>query len=328
MASVPEQQVTSDQPSNSERILIAIVREIAAELNVEVTTAFTDWVVRLHAPNGKRATIFGYDFGLNQSSAAQVADDKAATSETLQTFGINCVAHHLVFRPDFARFSDQASTYVHAAHLFETLGQDVVCKNNRGTGGVHVYRARNVPELENALYRIFTVHYAAALSPYVEASTEYRVIMIDGTATAVFGKNRPAVVGDGQRSVAELAARKYPNRLVDSKTAEIDSDTLRRVPAEGELTILNWRHNLGQGASPDFVTDAGLEERLTRIAEQSLSAIGLRCGSVDVLAASDNLQVLEVNNGIMVENLARSGVQGASLAKATYNTLIRKLLEL
>jgi glutathione synthase/RimK-type ligase-like ATP-grasp enzyme len=103
---------------------------------------------------------------------------------------------------------------------------------------------------------------------------------------------------------------------------------LRRVPADGELTVLNWRHNLGQGASPDFIADAGLEGQLSRIAEQSLSALGLRCGSVDVLSTPDSLQVLEVNNGIMVENLARSGVHGASLAKATYCALIRKLLDL
>lgn len=320
--------MNTSQPKNSERILISIVRGLCAELNVEMTTAFTDWIVRLSAKNGRKATIFGYDFGLNSSSAAQVADDKAATSATLEAFKVNCVPHHLVFRPDFSRFSDYPSTYGRAASLLLQLKSNVVCKNNRGTGGIHVYRAKTSAELETALQRIFGVHHAAAVSPYIESKNEYRVIMIDGQATAVFAKVRPTINGDGRSTVAELIATVFPDRMADGKSLEISVDRLRHVPANTEEIVLNWRHNLGQGAIPVFVRDGRLRERLCSIATQSLDALGLRCGSVDILEAQGDYLVLEVNNGIMVESLARSGDEGANLARSTYSLLIKKTLEL
>lgn len=320
--------MTTDQPKNSERILISIVRELCVELNIEMTTAFTDWIVRLSAPNGNRATIFGYDFGLNSSSAAHIADDKAATAATLEAFGVECVPHHLIFRPDFSRFSGQSSTYGHAAAILERLNFKIVCKNNRGTGGTHVYQAATVSELETALQRIFNVHYAAAISPYVESKNEYRVIMIDDQPTAVFAKIRPTITGDGKRTVAELIATMFPDRIADPKTIDMPPSRLRSVPSSNEEILLNWRHNLGQGAAPAFLTDKSLNERLCCIAYQSLQALGLRCGSVDILDAENNLPVLEVNNGIMVESLARSSVEGARLARSTYAMLIKKVLHI
>lgn len=320
--------MSADQPKNSDRILIKIVRDICADLGIEMTTTFTDWIVRLAAPNGRRATVFGYDFGLNVSSAAQIADDKAATAASLDSFGVECVPHHLVFRPDFSRFSDYPSTYGRATDLLDQLNQNVVCKNNRGTGGTHVYRARTIAELETALQRIFGVHYAAAISPYIESTHEYRVIMIDGHPTAVFAKVRATVTGDGQRTLAELIATKFPERLADAKPVEMHPASMRIVPVSNEVVVLNWRHNLGQGAVPIFIQDEFLKNRLCQIAKRSLEALGLRCGSVDILQAQDRLPVLEVNNGIMVESLARSSLEGARLARATYTLLIQKALDL
>jgi hypothetical protein len=317
--------MSSEQQKNSERMLIRIIREICTELSIKMTTSFTDWIVRIEADNGRRAMVFGYDFGLNSSSAAQIAGDKAATAACLGSNGVDCVPHYLVFRPDFSHFSDDSSTYGRARDLFDQLGNDAVCKNNRGTGGAHVYRTRTIAEVEIALQRVFAVHYAAAISPYVESTAEYRVIMIDGCPTAAFSKVRPSVKGDGQRTLAELIATTYPEKLVDSKSLE-SLPSMKAVPTLDELVVLNWRHNLGQGAVPTFIDDGVLMNRLCDIARRSLLALGLRCGSVDILQVGERLPVLEVNNGIMMESLARSGAVGSQLAHATYSLLIRKVL--
>ena len=104
--------------------------------------------------------------------------------------------------------------------------------------------------------------------------------------------------------------------------------SLKGIPVSNEVVVLNWRHNLGQGAAPMFIRDEAFKNRLCQIAKRSLAALGLRCGSVDILEVEDRLPVLEVNNGIMVESLARSSLEGAQLARETYKLLIQKALDL
>ena len=320
--------MSNSEPVNSERELVRLLRSIGEELGIEVTTAFTDWIVELKSPENCVARVFGYDFGLNPSSAAEIARDKCATSHVLAKANIRCVEHHIVFRPDFGKFSGQTSTYQTAYQLFRRFGDDVVCKNNRGTGGTHVYRATTAQQVEQAMARVFAVHYACALSPFRNITAEYRVILVDGEATAVFSKARPAVVGDGVSTVAVLIAKTHPDALGAERPIELSREELCAVPNRGKSLEINWRHNLGKGAMPNFEMSTELRDDLVAMARCALVALCMRCGSVDIVLVGGQLEVLEVNNGIMVEGLSRSGEVGHKLARSTYERLVRCVLNL
>jgi len=308
--------------ANSERHLVKLLRQLGSEMGLEVRTSFTDWIVELKAPDNRVVRIFGYDFGVNSSSSAEIVNDKCATSYVLREAEIDCIDHQIVFRPDFLKFSAQKSTYAHAVELFSRFDSDVVCKNNIGTGGTHVYRAQDVGSLEQAMARIFAVHYACAISPFVAIDKELRVIVVDGEPMATFSKRRPSVLGTGTESVAQLIAAQLPEVISSSRSIELTSQALTSVPLKGERIELNWRHNLGQGAIPEFDLEQLLKERAHVIALRTVQALQLRAASVDIVVTGGKMRVLEVNNGIMVENLAASGPKGNALARATYLRLI------
>lgn len=317
-----ESLVINTQASNNERELINLLTQIALEENYTLSRSFTDWVVEVINEQNDKILIFGYDFGLNPSSSAEIARDKAATSYLLSKAGIPCLEERVIFRPDWAKYTGQSSAYALAFQAFEEFNGDVVCKNNKGTGGVHVYRARSYSDLEQALLRIFAVHYACAVSPFIDIDDEVRVILVDRAPKAVFAKQRPSVKGDGMSTVATLIAKQLPDLLAGGQLAGIAVDQLLEIPSAGQRRCVNWRHNLGQGAAPVFEVEHERRQEGIALALAAVSALNLRAASIDVFWSNNQPGILEVNSGIMVENLARSGDTGRKMALETYRALI------
>jgi glutathione synthase/RimK-type ligase-like ATP-grasp enzyme len=308
--------------SDTDRELPRILRYLSSELGLAMSAGLNDHLIRLSHPDGRSILVFGYDFGLNPSSSAEIARDKGATAYLLRKAGVPCVDHRIIFRADWEKFTDQEGVYLTARKTFQEFREDVVCKNNRGTGGNNVFRACTFAEMELALSRIFNVHYACAVSPFLPIEREIRVIVVDGDITAIFSKQRPEVVGDGVSTLVALMAIQTPEALTQGKPLTPSAAELLSVPAAGERRVVNWRHNLGQGAKPDFDISSDICDTSSALAVQAVTALNLRAASVDVVWAAGPPTVLEVNSGIMTENLARSGPLGLSLAVNTYRALI------
>ena len=60
------------------------------------------------------------------------------------------------------------------------------------------------------MHRIFSSSLGLAVSPYLEIEDEVRVVLIDHHPVVVYGKDRPAVTGDGKHSLLELALAATP----------------------------------------------------------------------------------------------------------------------
>lgn len=311
------------EAANTERELLKILRALASELDFVVEPDPTGWVVRLVRPDGRSLLVYGYDFGLNPSSSADIARDKSACSQVLQAQGVPCVEHRIVFRPDWARFTGQPSTFAAALDAFNAFGGNAVCKHNRGTGGAEVFHVQTVGELERALAQVFAVHHACAIAPYVPIEAEIRVILVDGVATAVFSKHRHTVIGDGQSDLATLVASQCPQAVGTPWLVELGAQRLQAVLPAGQQEVLHWKHNLGQGAQPVFDVPAPRRDATVALAQRACAALLLRAASVDIVWSDNTPCVLEVNSGIMVENLARSGPVGQQLAQNTYRALVR-----
>lgn len=321
--------------ANGSRLLVALLREICAARGITLTAFSNDWI--FHARQGGRSTyIFGYDLSLNSATAKLICKDKGATSELLGFHGVPRVEHRLFHGPQLAGYVPTEGNWRPMLEYFEACGGDVVIKPNEGTGGQGVFRARAAGELEVAVLRILERHRSLCLSPYEHISGgEYRVAVLQGRVQFVYRKDRPTLVGDGRRTLGELlfeqmrTARGCLSEALDVAAAAQSEIGIGRVPAAGEVVVLNWKHNLAQGAAPVLVNPAADEVReLCALAVRAAEVLHVTVASVDVVVTPSGAKVLELNSGIMMESLARELPEGLRLAREFYDRLLCLALKL
>ena len=134
----------------------------------------------------------------------------------------------------------------------------------------------------------------------------------------------PVVTGDGQKSIRQLLLDfnydYFVNKLKDSKYDEV-------LP-KNKTFEYSWKFNLSQGSIAKKVKDKILQDRLIKIAKQVCNEINLKFGSVDIIETTDNeLLVLEVNSGVMLENYVRLNPQEYTIVKNIYRNAIKSLFK-
>ena len=320
--------------ANWETEFVKIIKEICSEESVTISS-FDDWAFVLEKAD-KRGFIYGYQFGLDSASTANVLKDKAAASEMMEKAGIPHIPHWCVMSPAAPEFCSLDSGWTFLEKALEKYGELVV-KDNLGTGGRLVFCVRSKKELEKACHDIFLTAPSLAVSPYVKIQEEYRLIMLDGELSVAFMKKRPSLVGDGKRTVKELLCDKIMglddkellNMLTYEKQPKAFTASLKgsAVPKKDSEVLLEWKHNLGQGSKPEVVKDSVLLEELVSLAEKAVDFFGLRFASVDIVKAGDSFRILEINSGVMMENLAKTDEILRKRTKETYRKAIRLMLQ-
>ncbi|MBR4768153.1 MAG: hypothetical protein IK088_04160 [Lachnospiraceae bacterium] len=268
---------------------LKMIREIASEEGARVKFYSDGWGIRLKKGK-KTAYIVGYHFPLNSSGVKELLQDKCLTYEVLKSEKVPAAVH--LFLPHGTETNSLETAPV-KEQLREWIRQDgfAVIKNNYGTGGHQVYRVRSEEEIGEALSAVYQKAYAAAVSPFYEIREEYRVVMLDGQPMLTIRKER--------ESVTENGVKRY----------------------------VNWKHNLGQGATGVVVTDRTVLKALYRLAKRTVSVLGARFASVDIIDTEDGLKVLEVNSGVMLEHFAGQDDECYRLAKNAYHQAVKAILE-
>jgi glutathione synthase/RimK-type ligase-like ATP-grasp enzyme len=274
----------------------------------------------------KRHLAFGYDLGLNSAVAHRIANDKAATADVLRASGIPCIPHTLFLSPEMNEYVPPQRSWQAMLVLLRENPDGIVVKPNEGTSGDSVFKVTAEPDLELAVHRIFSSNLGLAVSPYVEIENEVRVVLLDQHPLVVYGKNRPAVTGDGRRSLLELAlaatSAERRSTVLPDMLGDLDRATLDAIVPAGQRRVLNWRHNLDSGAQPELLEQGNLRDACVELAVQAASAIGIRFGSIDVVQVGGVPKILEINSGVMMEALNR---QHPDLVYATYSAALDKV---
>ena len=154
------------EPLNSHRLLVDAVKACAQERGIEFSSHSQGWILEL-SKAGLRRTIYGYDFGLNRSAVFQLMNDKAGFADACTRRGLAAVPHEVFLHPRLQGYVPGDGNWPAMRQAFETWGQDVVVKNNSGTGGKEVVRVRSVRELEQATFALFQVARSICLSPFL-----------------------------------------------------------------------------------------------------------------------------------------------------------------
>jgi len=293
---------------NSQRIFVDAIKRYCAAHGIAIELHAEGWLVVMQRGE-KRFLAFGYDLGLNSALAHRIAHDKSATADVLAMCGVSCVPHALFMNPQLKSQIPARGSWEAMLALLERHRRGVVIKPNEGTAGQCVFLASTRSALERAVNRIFSAHASLSISPYLEIEEEVRVVLLDGIPLAVYGKHRPAVVGDGERSLLELALASLPaeqqSKLLPGMLADFDHCALKTIVPPGERRVLNWRHNLESGAWPSILEKGPTRDACVGLAVNAARAIGIRFASIDAVRVAGSWQVLEVNSAVMMEALGR-----------------------
>ncbi len=304
------------------RQLVKILKEICLENSIDFQSFSYDWILQLSA-NNRKMFIYGYKFPNNNASIEQICNDKSALSDILAANNIPHIRHYYFMSPNNEQYTGENGDWDKMVGLLCKYNK-IVCKSNTGSGGRNVFKVNSQKSLEIAVYNIFSKTKAMCISPYKTIRAEYRIIVVNSNIGVVYEKRRPVVIGNGIDSVVKLI-----NQDPTLHDVEIDPDLNKNlIPQLGETVEVSWKHNLGQGAKPVIVNDVLLKEKLSTLALSCALALDLEFASIDIVEDESGLEVLEINSGIMMENLAQSSKENYSIAKEIYRKAIFSYLKM
>ena len=267
---------------------VQLLREICEEENIHLESFSGNWAHVLQK-EGRTAHIVGHQFDLNTTGVSEICRDKALTSALLAAGGVPCAEHEFLELGKTV-LSERMDEYLGKCRTLLDQNGKLVLKDNYGTGGNRVFLIGSAEEAEETLLKIQNFSYAAALSPFYEILEEYRVVCLFGEPLLLIRKERAYEIVDGRK------------------------------------VYLNWRHNLGQGATGVPLQDASLIRELSDLANRALRAVPAHFASVDIIACPDGNRVLEINSGVMLEHFSGQDEACRHLAKEVYRAAIRKML--
>ena len=195
-----------------------LINEICAEKDIKVDYLSADYILRL-VKDGKPRHIFGPYWDINSAAADRLACDKAGCYTMLSHGGVSAIEHIIMYNPlRWTYLLDNTGMMANALVYLKANNNAVVVKPNKGAQGRDVYFCDTPLSLEMAMQTIFITEPDAALSPYYEITTEYRVFYLHGRVYYVYGKTK----GDDWKH----------NLSQGAKAFEVDDGSLRAKLAE------------------------------------------------------------------------------------------------
>lgn len=304
------------------RLFSKAIEEACEERGIECKSFSEDWVYLLKRGDASTRVI-GYCLGLNGHAQSVICDDKAAASDLMEDAGVPHVRHVFMAPP---KSPSQRPTDEEDDPLFRLMMEHgtLVVKPNVGREGEDVLHVSTSVDLVRALRRVFEIHGNACVCPYVDIDEEYRVVVLDGAPRLAYRKIRPHVTGDGRSTIGELVREATTGHGVTlAVPSDIDED---EVLDDGQELVLEWRHNLITGALASMDIDDGTREGICSLAVAACEVLDVRFASVDVIASSTGLQVLEVNGTVIMERILGQDEELYGIAKGIYADAIELAL--
>lgn len=252
----------------------------------------------------RRVAISGH-FGTESALAAGIVSNKHFTKGLLQAAGISV--------PAGRRVKSAADAIV----AQQEIGRPVVIKPTNGAMGhgvtVNVIDAEDIRE---GYIRASQSGSGVLVEQYIGNSSEYRAHATPTHCVGVFERLLPSVVGDGNRTVAELISDKNNLRQQNPSTRDnpipldaVADGFLRRqnlsqssIPEAGQTVIVRDVNGITSGGDSEECWDSASNE-LKATAVGAIAAIpGMEWGGVDILVehATGKPYVIEVNTSAAI----------------------------
>jgi cyanophycin synthetase len=244
--------------------------------------------------------------------ATDVTSDKDRTKRTLERVGIATPGGNI------------ARTLEGALEIAEELGFPVLLKpldanNGRGISG----KLDTLDEVRAAFPVAAAEHPIVVIERFAEGR-DHRVVVVNGKVVAVVERVPAHVVGDGRRTIRELAEEinKDPNRSKSNPSASLaplpldertetflarSGRTLDTVPADGEVVNLRSTANISTGGTAIDRTEE-IHPDNAALCELAAGAVGLDIAGLDVLTPDIAVPFRE-NRAVVIEVNASPGIR-------------------
>lgn len=297
-----------------------IIKKICEEKGISVRDASFGYVIELKKKE-KTFHIVGESFELNSSSSDKIASDKFACYSVLIQNEIPSVKYNMIFNPQ-TRSEYENNDIKKAMILFEQYGGKVILKANNSCSGKDVFCINSKEELKRKIIEEF-VNGKDSLSicPFYEIDYEYRAIFLDGEIIFCYKKEKPYIIGNGERSVKDL--------LVEKNIEDIyEGLDLNYIPKENEKIEISWKHNLCLGGVPKLEIEESKKEKICELAKKAGNAIGIRFASIDIVETKTNeLLVMEINSNVCMKKFAENIPSGLEIEYDIFSQAIDKMFE-
>jgi cyanophycin synthetase len=255
----------------------------------------------------KQRRIWTAETDRTSAVAESIAQDKELTKSLLRAGGIPVPEGRLVSDADDAW---QAA---------EEIGVPVVVKPRDGNHARGVFTSLTSEAQVRAAFEIATHEGSGVIVEKFAEGAEHRLLVVGGKLVAATRGDIASIVGDGQRTVAQLVDDQINS---DPRRGSYESCPLCRITLKDETTLMHLER---QGHRPDSVPAAGesvvvqysdnLSIDVTDQVHPSIAAhaalaaqiVGLDVAGLDVVA-SDISQRLEDQGGVVVEVNAGPGL--------------------
>ena len=307
-----------------ENIIKTMFKDICNELDIKCTLLSKDWIFMLEK-DGVTHFFAGYKSGLNDHALGMVLDDKYALYDVLKDKSLPVAEYNIVYGEKVLEdYAIGCNNLEYVISLFNKYNKDVVIKPNDGTCGRDVYRVRDINTLKKLYDKLTNKYYSINIGPFYNIKNEYRFIVFDGKVRIAYKKNKPVVYGDGFSTIRDLLIR-FNSKYFSDKLNDSKYDKVLDIGEEFEY---NWKFNLSQGAIASEISEEELFNKLSKIALEASSSIGLRFGSVDIIYTEDEQAlILEMNSGVMLDNYIEQFSEGYDKAKALYKDVIAEMFK-
>lgn len=274
-----------------------MIKKICDELNIKCDFISKDYVCVLKKGNVKKV-ITGYKFDLNPHALGLVFDDKYATYEYMKLLNIPVVTHSIIYNENnLKEYALNCKGLSYLEELFYKYNKDIIIKINNGTCGRGVYHVTDINTAKDRYLKLISKHYSLSICPYYEIENEYRVIVLNNNIKLIYKKINPCIYGDGKSTIKELLTKFNYEYFKD-----YDKDNKDVVLKNNEKYVYDFRFNLSNGAICNFDILKKDKDSIVSIVNEVLKT-GIKFGSIDILKSNNEFYVLEVNSGVMMDNL-------------------------
>lgn len=292
-----------------------IITKIGEELGIKVTLLSDGWTTILEKDN-KIKYLSGFQFDLIGHALGKIIDEKDLFYDLLRHLNIPIIDHYVIFH---GYNKEDVLNYFHQNN------NEIVVKGCLGHSGNNVFKVNNETDLFNVIDNEFVRQYSIALCPYYKIKNEYRVIVLDNEVKLIFGKIKPKILGDGIKTVLELA-KEYNNYYV---THENIVENPNYIPKENEEVEINYKFNLVSGGKTFLDIDPDLKEKISELAVRVTKEANIGFASVDIIDTMDNkLLVMEANSGVKMRNFIVQNKEGYDLAYNIYKDALKKMFNI
>ena len=291
---------------------------VAKDLNCTIKSLCNNYVLEVFSiDKNKRFYIIGNSLPLNNNVAQKICSDKSATSVVLKKNNIDCVEHFLLKNPALLKDWNDS--------IFDKILKEykiVVVKDNNGSCGNLIFKANSIKDAKRYAQLIFNQNKDVCLSPFLNYTKEYRLIMLNNKCEICFAKEKPFVIGDGKNNLNFLVEKKFGKNAC--KKLEFEK---KYKPKKDEKYVVGWKNNLKMFAGVEDIQDKILKRKLEGIAKACTKALDINFCSVDIVEAEGKLKVLEINSIVSVLGYAGSSANRLKQSRALFKKAFQEQLK-